>query len=58
MDKEAQVPMVNSWRLWQTPSFNANTRRLRLNMPVIEKPHFTWKVEQPKSAFAEGNARW
>ncbi|KAH3912550.1 hypothetical protein HBI56_153810 [Parastagonospora nodorum] len=27
-------------------------------MPIIEKPHFTWKVEQPKSVFAEGNARW
>jgi NCS1 family nucleobase:cation symporter-1 len=31
---------------------------LRLEMPIIEKPHFTWKVEQTKSAFAEGNARW
>jgi NCS1 family nucleobase:cation symporter-1 len=27
-------------------------------MPFIEKPHFTVKVEQTKSAFAEGNARW
>ncbi|KAH8732015.1 uracil permease [Phaeosphaeriaceae sp. PMI808] len=27
-------------------------------MPIIEKPHFTLKVEQPKSTFAEGNARW
>ncbi|EMD92228.1 hypothetical protein COCC4DRAFT_131156 [Bipolaris maydis ATCC 48331] len=27
-------------------------------MPFIEKPHWTIKVEQPRSAFAEGNARW
>ncbi|KAL5113593.1 hypothetical protein ACEQ8H_008541 [Pleosporales sp. CAS-2024a] len=27
-------------------------------MPLFEKPHFSWKVEQPKSAFAQGNARW
>ncbi|KAH7413953.1 uracil permease [Phaeosphaeria sp. MPI-PUGE-AT-0046c] len=27
-------------------------------MPVIEKPHFTLKVEQTESTFAEGNARW
>ncbi|KNG51845.1 uracil permease [Stemphylium lycopersici] len=26
-------------------------------MPLIEKPHWTIKVEQPSSAFAEGNAR-
>jgi hypothetical protein len=31
---------------------------LSAKMPIIEKPHFTLKVEQPKSAFAEGNARW
>ncbi|KAF1847860.1 uracil permease [Cucurbitaria berberidis CBS 394.84] len=27
-------------------------------MPLIERPHFTLKVEQTQSAFAEGNARW
>ncbi|KAF2826605.1 uracil permease [Ophiobolus disseminans] len=27
-------------------------------MPIFEKPHLTLKVEQTKSAFAEGNARW
>ncbi|KAF2125506.1 uracil permease [Dothidotthia symphoricarpi CBS 119687] len=27
-------------------------------MPVFKKPNFALKVEQPKSTFAEGNARW
>ncbi|KAF1833988.1 uracil permease [Decorospora gaudefroyi] len=27
-------------------------------MPIIEKPHWTVRVEQPESAFAEGNSRW
>ena len=32
--------------------------RQAFKMPIIEKPHWTLKVEQTKSAFAEGNARW
>ncbi|KAI8933323.1 hypothetical protein NX059_009947 [Plenodomus lindquistii] len=27
-------------------------------MPFIEKPNLSFKVEQPRSTFAEGNARW
>lgn len=27
-------------------------------MPIIERPNFALKVEQTKSTFAEGNARW
>jgi hypothetical protein len=33
-------------------------RTVTTTMPFIEKPHFTLRVEQTKSTFAEGNARW
>jgi hypothetical protein len=44
--------------LLQLLNFAQGCVGLRDKMPIFVKPHFTLKVEQPTSAFADGNARW